>query len=378
MKVTFSNRREFSRDAWCLFGLPVDNLTMDSAQALLHEKISTGQRAVLSTVNINWIVQSLKDPGFRNAILTSDIITIDGRPLLWLAKLLGLPMTELVPGSTLIDTLQIKGKRSEPLSLFLFGGEAGIAQKAFDKVNAKRGGLYAVGALNPGFGTIQEMSRAHIVDQINKKEPDILLVALGAKKGTQWIEVNRNRLNAKVISHLGATINFLAESVRRAPAIIRSFGCEWAWRIFQEPKLFGRYLKDGLFIIKWVVVHILPWVHLINQKWIFSKMVADNTVIKYETEDVITLCFGIKLEAKNDYSLRRLFGQCASEGKNIVFDFKKTKIVDGSFLGICLLTMIDQFNARRRFSIINMNSNLKKLFRLYGMIDSMQGLGFEI
>jgi N-acetylglucosaminyldiphosphoundecaprenol N-acetyl-beta-D-mannosaminyltransferase len=118
------------------------------------------------------------------------------------------------------------------------------------RINGDRGGLKAVGALNPGFGTVEQMSTADIIATINQTQPDILLVALGAKKGTQWIEHNRNRLNAKIISHLGTTINFMAGTVQRAPRLMRQFGMEWLWRICQEPKLFSRYVRDGLVLLR--------------------------------------------------------------------------------------------------------------------------------
>jgi N-acetylglucosaminyldiphosphoundecaprenol N-acetyl-beta-D-mannosaminyltransferase len=373
-----SKTQDFNRDVWCLFGLPVDNLTMASAKALLYEKTAARTGAVLSTININWIVQSLQDSEFRDAILNSDIITLDGKPLLWLAKLLGLPMTELISGSTLIEELQQRSNGRKPLSLFLFGGEKDIARKALEKVNANRAGLFAAGALNPGFGTIQEMSQVHVIDQINETEPDILLVALGAKKGARWIEVNRKRLKAGIISHLGATINFLAQNVRRAPVIMRNLGLEWVWRILQEPKLFNRYLNDGLFMLKWLARHLILWCHFLRLKRAFRNEAADQTVLRFESTDEITLQFGRKLEMQACHELRALFGKCAHAGKHVTFDFKKTEFVDGSFLGLCIILMKYQFNARRNFSMTHVNRNLKKIFRLFGMMESMQKLGFEV
>ena len=123
-----------------------------------------------------------------------------------------------------------------------------------EKVNAVPGGLKAVGAINPGFGSVEEMSSNAILHEINQAKPDILLVALGAKKGTAWIEYNRNKLNAGVISHLGATVNFLAGTVKRAPILFRRFGLEWLWRILQEPKLFSRYAYDGWVMFRWCIV----------------------------------------------------------------------------------------------------------------------------
>jgi len=224
---------DFERDVYCLFGLPVDNLTMAQTIALMRERAGQKKNLVLTTLNVNWMVLSFADPEFRNAILNSDIVTIDGRPLLWLAKLLGFPMKELVSGSTLMQELHRDKTADRPFTIFLFGGEEGAARRAMENINRDPGGLRAVGALNPGFGTVEEMSKDDIIEAINKTQPDILLVALGAVKGNRWIALNRHRLNAGIISHLGATINFLAGTVQRSPNLFRKCGMEWFWRIVQ-------------------------------------------------------------------------------------------------------------------------------------------------
>jgi N-acetylglucosaminyldiphosphoundecaprenol N-acetyl-beta-D-mannosaminyltransferase len=234
-----------SREIYYLCGLPVDNLNMSQTKALLRKVVREGKQVVLSTINVNWMVESLRSPDFRKSILNSDIVVIDGKPLLWLSKLRGYPMTEVVPGSSLIQDLHKEKASGNPLTIFMFGGENDVAQRAMERINANSGGLEAVGAMNPGFGSINEMSTRDIISSINQAHPDILLVALGAKKGMQWIDHNRHRLDARIISHLGATINFLAGTVQRAPIWMQKLGVEWLWRVWQEPKLFIRYAKDG-------------------------------------------------------------------------------------------------------------------------------------
>lgn len=254
MDSMFFNRPLAKRNVYPLFGLPVDDLNMAQTKSLLRQPAGQSASKVLSTINVNWVVESVRDPRFRQAILNSDVVVLDGKPLLWLAKLLGLPIKDVVPGSTLIQELHQDQFCGKPTTIFLFGGEDNVAQMAMDRINSLSGGLKAVGALNPGFGTIEEMSTNSIIDTINKSKPDILLVALGAKKGMQWIEHNRDKLNAGTISHLGATINFLAGTVQRAPYLMRKLGLEWVWRIFQEPKLLSRYVGDGLVFLRLLLI----------------------------------------------------------------------------------------------------------------------------
>jgi N-acetylglucosaminyldiphosphoundecaprenol N-acetyl-beta-D-mannosaminyltransferase len=69
---------------------------------------------------------------------------------------------------------------------------------------------------------------------------------------------NRQKLTVPVLSHLGATLNFLAGTVRRAPAGLRRLGLEWLWRIGQEPHLAVRYLSDGTRLLGLLLSRVAP------------------------------------------------------------------------------------------------------------------------
>ena len=102
-----------------------------------------------------------------------------------------------------------------------------------------------VAAIDPGVVTAENMSDPAIVERVNATGADFLIVALGAQKGQAWLMANREKLTVPVVSHLGATLNFLAGTVKRAPEAMRRLGLEWLWRIKEEPKLAPRYLSDG-------------------------------------------------------------------------------------------------------------------------------------
>jgi N-acetylglucosaminyldiphosphoundecaprenol N-acetyl-beta-D-mannosaminyltransferase len=359
--------REFARDVWCLFGLPVDNLTLAATKDLLRTRVKERGRVVLSTINVNWVVHAFSDPAFRKAILNSDLVVLDGRPLLWLAKLIGYPMTGVVPGSTLIhEVLQEKG-HGAPLSLFLFGGEPGAAEQALARVNKVDGGLKAVGALNPGFGTVAEMSGNQIIAAINKTVPDILLVALGAQKGARWIEHNRHRLEAKVISHLGATVNFLAGTVRRAPVPVQQIGMEWCWRILQEPKLFVRYASDALVLLRLVTGCFLGWRHYFGWQKHFRQVEVDDAVDWHEQDQEVTLSFGRNVQGTREAAVRQLFCRCVLSRKDITLDFQQTEFVDGAFMGLLLLLMKHQQANGCTLHLINIHGRLSRLFDFFGV-----------
>lgn len=81
--------------------------------------------------------------------------------------------------------------------------------------------------------------------RIREAGTQILLVALGAPKGEIWIHRARPQLGPAVALSIGATLDFLAGQVTRAPAWVSKAGLEWAFRLGQEPRrLARRYLVD--------------------------------------------------------------------------------------------------------------------------------------
>ncbi|MBV5328561.1 MAG: WecB/TagA/CpsF family glycosyltransferase, partial [Chlorobium sp.] len=188
---------------------------------------------------------------------------------------------------------------------------------------------------------------------------------LGAKKGAQWIEQNRDRLKAKIISHLGATIYFLAGTVQRAPKVVTSMGMEWVWRILQEPKLFSRYATDGLILLRVLISRFWLWRQFVSSQKSLSQNESDATVIQQENDEEITLSLRRNLQCTPASSLRKIFSTCVLSKKNIRIDFKQTEFVSGAFLALLVILMKHQQNNTAGLNITYVNKEILKLFTLF-------------
>ncbi len=247
----------FDRQVVALLGLPFDVLDMAQAVGRVRQAAHNGQRCFISTPNLNFLVSAQSDATFRDSVLHSDLSLVDGMPLVWISKLLQLPIRERVPGSGLFE--QMGGQLPPPVRVYFFGGQPGVAQRAHERVNQNgQRGLVSVGYADPGSGDLQTMSAKRLIDAINLAEPQFLVVALGAKKGQRWIEHNLSQLHAPVVSHLGAVVNFVAGTLNRAPERWQQWGLEWVWRIKEEPALWRRYWHDGCCFLGLVFTRVLP------------------------------------------------------------------------------------------------------------------------
>lgn len=229
-------------------GIPIDLVDMEAVVREIDAAAKSRQPLLISTVNSNFIALSARDRAFRDSLVESDLCTVDGIGVLLLCKLVcGRPVTR-VSGADIFEVLQARADNGlgRPLRVFFLGGASGVADLARKRLNAARSpAICCVGALDPGFGSMAELSRPAVIDAINDAQPDFLVVALGAERGQAWLIANGPKLRVPVRSHFGAVVNFVAGTIERAPGRWQSLGLEWVWRIRREPKLVRRYWADA-------------------------------------------------------------------------------------------------------------------------------------
>ena len=248
---------DFSRDVYCVLGLPFDALGMDGAVARVQDAVRERRPCFFSTPNLSFVTAAQRNPVLRDSVIRSDMSIADGMPLLWAARLMGVPLPERVAGSSLFTRLW-HGTQT-PIKVFFFGGGDGVAAAASERLNSGGGGLRCVGFDSPGFGSVQQMSGDERIERINASGAEFIVVSIGVAKGQAWIEHNRTRLQAPVIAYLGAVVNFVAGKVQRAPPWMQRAGLEWLWRIKEEPALWRRYASDGAMFARLLATRVIPY-----------------------------------------------------------------------------------------------------------------------
>ncbi|MBL8328608.1 MAG: WecB/TagA/CpsF family glycosyltransferase [Rubrivivax sp.] len=338
-----SFRPDFRRDVHCVFGLPFDAVTEEEAVRRLREAARTGQRLFLSTPNLNFAAGCVDDMDFRLSVVDSDLSTADGAPIVWLARLMGVPIPERVTGAGAFDRLaESPGHR---VAVYFFGGPEGTAQRAVQKLNEPaKPGAYAVGCSSPGFRPLEAIGGAAFTDPINATSAEFVVVALGARKGQAWIEQNWPALKAPVISHLGAVVNFVAGTVMRAPVWLQRSGMEWLWRIREEPALWRRYWNDGWRFLHFIAAGALPLA-------LFNRAAQRPGAGRLDVETIIDAA-GLRLklsgEAHNGPALdplRAALEQAAAGDRHVQLDMESVRRIGSGF--IALVQLMDAWQRSR-------------------------------
>ena len=111
---------DLSRDVYGILGIPVDAIDVLGVLHRIEEAVANGKSFLISTPNLNFLVSSQTDVEFRKSLLMSDLCPVDGVPIVWIARLLGIPINRRVAGSDIFEALKSRDKLSHPSRIFLF------------------------------------------------------------------------------------------------------------------------------------------------------------------------------------------------------------------------------------------------------------------
>ncbi|MBV6621628.1 MAG: WecB/TagA/CpsF family glycosyltransferase [Rivularia sp. (in: Bacteria)] len=255
-----------------ILNLEIDNW---SKQELL-DNLKSG---VVFTPNVDHIVKLQKDSEFVKSYSIGDYKICDSQIVMYASKFLGTPIKEKISGSDLLPAFCKHHRNNEDIKIFLLGAAQGVAKKAQKQINHKIGRKIVVNSYSPPFGFEKDEAECtKIIDLINNSDATVLVIGLGAPKQEKWLYKYKDDLKfIKIFMALGATIDFEAGNVKRAPKWMSEIGLEWLFRLLCEPKrLWKRYLLDDVPFILLILKQRLSMYMNKNSKDTQQTLLADK------------------------------------------------------------------------------------------------------
>lgn len=225
-----------------LLNILINNLSLQE----LLEQIKEG---VVFTPNVDHLIKLQNDEDFLRVYTIADYKLCDSQILLYASRFLGSPIKEKVSGSDFFPAFYNYHKHNQAIKIFLLGADTGVARQAQININKKVKRNIIVDSYSPLFGfETTDKECMEIVEMINKSEATVLAIGVGAPKQEKWIYQYKHKMpNIKIFLAIGATIDFEAGNVKRAPKWMSNIGLEWLHRLLSEPKrLWKRYLVEDL------------------------------------------------------------------------------------------------------------------------------------
>lgn len=229
----------------------IDNLTMEEAIDALDTFVKEGNKGYVVTPNVDHIVKLEKDTKLQEVYKNASFVFADGKPLIVISKKYKTPLKQKISGSDLFPLLCERAAQ-KGYTMYFLGASEGVAAKAAENLTNKYPGLKVVGCLSPKYGFEKdEESLKQVIQTINDVKPDILIVGLGCPKQEYFMYDHYQELDTKLSLGLGASLDFEAGNVKRAPKWMQNAGLEWFYRFLKEPRrMFKRYFVDDFKIFK--------------------------------------------------------------------------------------------------------------------------------
>ena len=237
-----------------VWGLPLAALTRPQAVDRVEELILARRPTYFITANTHYAMLTAEFADLDPINRAAAFVLADGAPLVVASRRTASPVPERVAGSDLIYDL-CERSAARGFRVFLLGGPPGIADEAARKLVARYPGLQVAGTACPDAADLVAPRVDALIAQVRAARADLLLVALGQPKGEFWLARHLEALGVPVSAQVGATLDFVAGRVRRAPKLFQRAGMEWAFRIYTDPRRLGpRYWKNARFLARQVMV----------------------------------------------------------------------------------------------------------------------------
>lgn len=192
--------------------------------------------------DVHGVMRARTDLALRSAHHQADLVTPDGVPLVWSAKLLGHSNIERVCGPDLLPATCARGLEKGWRHYF-YGGAPGMADALADRLRARFPGIAIAGTRCPPFRSLTKTEDQEDCDAILTAEPHFVWVGLGTPKQELWMKSHKVRLPGIILLGVGAAFDIHAGQAKRAPVWMQRSGLEWFFRLASEPRrLWRRYL----------------------------------------------------------------------------------------------------------------------------------------
>ncbi len=212
--------------------------SIDEILNKIDQVIKSQSKIQIVTLNTEMVIDSLNNNEFLDILNRSEIILESNGVCFYVNKKYNLNI-EPINGIDLAENIISKGYRT-----FILGTKQEIIENAVINLIKKYPNSNIVGYHNGYFKEDQK-----IIDLINLKEVEVLLVGLGSPKQEFWINNNINKIKSNIFMGIGGSIDVWGNYYKRAPFIIKKLKLEWLYRTIQDPKRIKRNIKLLKFLI---------------------------------------------------------------------------------------------------------------------------------
>lgn len=220
-----------------LFGVTVHALTFEETVDYVFELAEAGKSAQHVVLNAAKIVQMSQDRQLRNIIANCALVNADGQSVVWASRVLGAPLPERVTGVDLFAAI-VERAAETGHRLYFLGATDEVLAEMIGRLRRRYPSIMIAGHRN-GYWEDDDQ----VIEAVCKARPHFLFLAIPSPRKEFWLRQHLDALGVPFVMGVGGTFDVVAGKVRRAPVWAQRIGCEWVYRVLQEPRrMWKRYL----------------------------------------------------------------------------------------------------------------------------------------
>ena len=344
------------RASVAVLGVPFDNVTMDEAVELIEDKINESGFHQVATANVDFLMHAIQDRELQDILCSCDLVVADGMPIVWAARMLGTRLKERVSGVDLVPRLaELAARRG--YGMYLLGATEQSSRQAAEILQQRYPGLRIVGRYSPPFAALEDMDHEEILSRIERARPDILLVAMGNPKQEKWLAMHRDRLAVPLCMGVGATLDFIAGTVPRAPAWMQNSGLEWLHRACQDPgRLARRYLNDAAGL----VFHFPAQLAMGAAQ---PRKPVNSALQAYDLGSALVVVLSGDLTPPLLDQFDRLMRRLCEEERHVILDLSRTAYLGPNWLATLVHCMTAMKRRSQQLWLADLASHVRRVLR---------------
>jgi N-acetylglucosaminyldiphosphoundecaprenol N-acetyl-beta-D-mannosaminyltransferase len=230
--------RDCSADSVSIFSNTIANLTEPAAIHQLEQAMQAKKSRKIYIVNAHTLNIAASNQTYAAVLRRADLMVSDGTGVRLAARLRGVKMKANLNGTDLMPAF-LGATAGRRYRCFLLGADADTIERAADYFRRNFAG-WTLAGYHHGYLTAGTVGP--VIAEINRAEPDLLLVGMGNPLQEAWIDAHAASLRVGICIGTGGMFDHWAGNLRRAAPWVRSLGCEWVQLLLQQPHKARRYL----------------------------------------------------------------------------------------------------------------------------------------
>ena len=234
-----------------ILGVDATPLKVVELVEVLAGFVADGTKRTVVGHNLHSVTLTHSDPGFRSLYEDSDVVLLDGAPVLWLWGRTGNavgPVMEYRLGST--DWLPSLGKVSGLKRIAVVGAGSEANALAVEKLRTIVPGATVAGL--PGEGWNDDVEAA-AVRWLAEQQPQLVLLGLGMPLQESVLQRQLDTFPPAIYCTVGGAIDQLAGIQKLAPRWLGRLGLEWAWRLLLHPRRVAYRVFGEPWVLLWLL-----------------------------------------------------------------------------------------------------------------------------